>query len=360
MKIGIIVILAFLATQCAAEKMFYWSKSNVQPFGTRSVERGIMKFDIPNEVKIAFLSSISFPIEDKKNFIMKEGEELDEMLFGDYKVVKNVIVKLPLNQRGAKVYCMYVSDNYKYFFIKPIACSNWAWWKEKIIIIIEEEKVAKKIEKKIFIIPEVEILEEVEEKKVEIMEEVEEKKAGIKIESYLWEGSIMGKNQDPNIYVGGNCNIFFRGDITTELGIGSVMNFWENGHKISVGPVFKKNSKEFTIQIGKNFVLFGLFGNLSDETNFWVNVIKKQTKKASYYDIGCRHEIWLLNERMKVGILWKSSYAEGDCSFGKAVGLFVTDKKFSYNLELRNVSNSKYENSNGSVVIFGIDYKLIP
>ncbi|MFA5359353.1 MAG: LysM domain-containing protein [Patescibacteria group bacterium] len=112
----------------ASKKCFVWKKGGVNPFGDRNVVKAISLFNISEEVKAAFITAAEKG--EFEAYQMTEGQELEQQIFGNYKVVDNVVVKLPEDQLEAKLFAKVDLGDEVYFLIRPAVCGNWAWWKE--------------------------------------------------------------------------------------------------------------------------------------------------------------------------------------------------------------------------------------
>ena len=386
------------ATWTATAEYFYWENAGVESFGDRDPEKAIMLFSIPTEVKIAFLADIKLResgIKKYPNFQFLYHEKLDEMIFGDYKIVKNVIVLIPKDKREGWEISLFVFEGYKYCLSKPIVCNNWAWWKEEVKKEVARPLVINLSVKKSEVVfpPKTELKEEAVIKPTD--EQV--KKPFYENETCLWSGAIR-----TGWFVGGKHNSFFVRQTTFSEGIGVTVNTWKgvndnfhySGNRITVGPVVKFSGITATAQLGqqKDFgfndlgyessqktkiLNFGLTADFYEvgqvlkveiwsdvnadighsKESFWQNISSNDSvKDKTNFNIGSKICLWEL-KKIKGGAVIKTDYANEDCSFGKSVGSFIADNKdtVKVGLELRNVSGSKYCNSNGNIVGVNID-----
>ncbi|MBU0636911.1 LysM peptidoglycan-binding domain-containing protein [Patescibacteria group bacterium] len=367
-------------------KIFIWKKGGLKPFGKRNAIEGIKKFNLPEEVKQAFL----FAVKSKKeeSCLMKIGQRFEQTLLGNYKVVNNVEVQLPVQQLAAMLVAKFVHQGQTYFLIRPLICNNWAWWKEALPLPLELTTPPPSPSLKL------------------------KWKRLNRGEAYLWlGGSGVEKNDGEGYFLGGKYNKFFvrRGKFV--LCFGATANSWKGisrdgfhyeGVRWSIGPVLK-----FTHKKGGEIIVAAQFGQQQDDGNTGdkkyvanqdtdvlaislstdfvtkIRLMKKVDIWGDYVlDVGhAKESTWESREilktddpasdktsislgvrtycwgkkKMKGGILMKVSYANEDFSFGKSVGLFATDKKdiVKLNLEVRHTSGSKY--GNGNLISLGLD-----
>ncbi|MFH1233453.1 MAG: LysM domain-containing protein [Patescibacteria group bacterium] len=125
-----------VATSTAIAKTFLWKEAGANPFGEkRDFTKAIKLFNIPEEVKREFVALVNEG--NSRDYQMERGQKFEQMIFGNYQVVNNVIVQINLSQLGAKIYSKSFGGQV-YFLVCPTICNNWAWWKKKEK---EEEKV---------------------------------------------------------------------------------------------------------------------------------------------------------------------------------------------------------------------------
>ncbi|MFH1232532.1 MAG: hypothetical protein V1651_01550 [Patescibacteria group bacterium] len=367
------------ATWTATAEYFYWENAGGSPFGGRNPEKAIILFNLPDEVKRQFL--IDVKTKKRTSFQLLRGERLDEMVFSDYKIVKNILVCIPEEERKAEEVSSVIFKGYKYCLVKPIVCDNWAWWREKEEdVVVPQKKIVFNIieEKSVIMIPQ---KEELEEQEVVVLPKPEYR--FYENETYGWVGRYWKKGASGSFSGGKHNSFFFRQntqDFEFSEGIGLMANAWKGrgykGNRISVGPVVrvKKNEKTltFSAQAGeqedcwlgasKKTKQFCLCSDFSlNKLDAWggINIDVSHSEFLETYYLGSR--FWVFEgEKIKVGILGKTNYAKEDFSFKNSAGMFVADSKkvFLLNLELQNISNSKYASSNGNVIVAGIDIDL--
>ena len=378
--ISIIILLSLTSVAIVNADVFVWKNVGVQPFGARDVDKAVVSFNLPNEVKIKFVIAAKGGLG--KFYEIKIGQRFEQMVFGSYTIKNNIIVQIDPSQLKSKLYSEVYFEGYNYFLIKPDACSNWAWWKEKKEdVVIPQKKIVFSIREKnlVIIIPPKEELEEREE--IVLPKEPER---FYENETYGWVGRYWKEGASGSFSGGKHNSFFFCQDIKDfELfeGVGLMTNAWKGagyrGDRKSIGPTIRvrKNEKTltFSAQVGeqedcwlgasKRTKLFCLTSDFSSGgLDAWggINIDASHSEflDKTYY-LGSRFLVFE-GEKIEVGILGKIDYAKEDFSFKNSVGIFMADDKktFLLNLELQNISNSKYASSNGKVVVAGVDIDL--
>jgi len=378
------------ATDSSVAKAFIWKKGGTKPFGQRDPAKAVKLFNLPEEVKAAFITAVkSGQTEDYR---LKVGQRLEQQIFGHYRMVNNVVVQLPPNQLEAKIYCKFSFNGRVYFLIRPLVCGNWAWWAEKEV---EQEikppaetppeiKTTEPKKMMMLLIP----TEQVPEvpAKPKISPPIEGDKCSVSYESYGWAGhywALQGGGQSN--YYGGKGNFFFCPHETSlgkmREGVGATVNAWEGdnsgynfrGSRWTVGPVvdlITKQGNRFTttIQVGQQedrghdgagyeasqrtrILYLGQTADLYHINKYifksenWLDVnidighdkdsswqgstipqISDPAENKTNISVGSRAYFWQ-TESFHGGLVGKGTYAFGDHGIGLETGPFISDKE---------------------------------
>ncbi|MDO9399656.1 MAG: hypothetical protein Q7T79_03175 [bacterium] len=327
---AIAVALGFAETASAEE--FYWKNAGGNPFGDRDVNRAIKKFNLPEEVKKVFIEHAS---TGGVVYLMKKGQFLEEMASANYHIIGSVTVFLPEKDLMARIYPSVKYDGYEYFLIKPVACNNWAWWKEVVNQSVFNRHFDFK-EKKVELVEAVEAQEEPEEPI--LIQELEPKKF-YENETCIWSGG-----SEKNFFLGGNHKSFFFEqpvfDGRLQEGIGLSVGMWQgktekdfwHGNSVSVGPVVKfitprKKYLSASAQIGerddqteKNVSMLYLSGSYwTKKLGLWGDVSFNDDHSKSF---GAGGRYYIIP---KAGVMAKRSYSSTNAwhDAWTFVGIFV-------------------------------------
>ncbi|MBI4811868.1 LysM peptidoglycan-binding domain-containing protein [Candidatus Falkowbacteria bacterium] len=115
---------------------FKWQKPGFNPFGGRDFTKAIEKFNLPEEVKKIFIAKVKNGEFEWSS--IKVGDRFEQMAFGDYKIINNVIAGWETERLLAgRLYTATVGDKI-YFLVDPLICHNWAWWVGETVAIKKE------------------------------------------------------------------------------------------------------------------------------------------------------------------------------------------------------------------------------
>ena len=239
----------------ATAETFLWKKAGANSFGKRNFFKAINLFNLPKEVKQAFVATVKEGRSESEDYRMERGQKFEQMIFGNYRIVNNVIVQIAQAQSGAKKYAKCHFGGQVYFLVCPTICGNWAWWKEKeeaiIQLPIKSEVVAtvttKEFEATATALPErVNVV--VTEVKVPL-----EVVAGFFSESFKNGNNVSGKWGVGTVYYLKNSNASYGLAVENNSWSGRTGDGYDyKGSRLTIGPAFRYSNltRTTTIRVG--------------------------------------------------------------------------------------------------------------
>lgn len=118
------------AKSAKAASQYRWKKPGINTFGKRDFAKAIAKFNLPEEVKKEFVELVKTGKFSWRE--IKPGDRFEQMAFGDFKIINNVIASWKQGRLlAARLYAATFKGK-TYFLIDPLICRNWAWWAEEV------------------------------------------------------------------------------------------------------------------------------------------------------------------------------------------------------------------------------------
>lgn len=112
-----------------AADQYQWKDPGNNPFGKRDFAKAIAKFNLPEGVKKEFIKLMKAGEFSWRE--IKPGDRFEQMAFGDFKIINNVIASWKQGRLlAARLYAVTFGKK-TYFLIEPLTCHNWAWWVEE-------------------------------------------------------------------------------------------------------------------------------------------------------------------------------------------------------------------------------------
>lgn len=109
---------------------YKWEVPGANSFGKRDFAKAIGKFNLPVEIKNAFIAKVKSGEEFEWTEI-RPGDRFEQMAFGDFKIINSVIARWKQGRLlAARLYAATLEKK-TYFLIDPLICHNWAWWVEE-------------------------------------------------------------------------------------------------------------------------------------------------------------------------------------------------------------------------------------